>query len=499
MITSESKDMSYGIWIRVSTIDQANGESPEVHEKRARLYAEAKGWDIATVYHLEGVSGKAVKDHPETQRMLKDIAEGTIHGLIFSKLARLARNTKELLEFSEYFKVHAAHLISLQESIDTSSPSGRLFYTLIAAMAQWEREEIAERVAASVPIRAKLGKSLGGKAPYGYRSVDGKLELDPIEAPIRKLMFEYYRKHKRKRRVATLLNEAGYRTRTNKLFTYTTVSRLLADPIAKGMRRVNYTTSEDGKVVQKPKEDWVFRKVPAIVSEELWEEVNAIANDKSDRHRKNRKTKALFSGLVECQCGTKMYPEYKSPKYVCRSCRNKIGIEILEEIFHSQLKEFFLDSGEMKKQFEKAQEKITDREHRLHQHQRAMADLRHKTSSLIDLYSNNELSKEEFREHHNPIKEQLGQLEEDSIKLQSEIDVLKVNSLSQEEIVNQSVSLHDKWKTIPKEEKREIVENIVRQIIIKGDEVTINVWYSPSPSPKMAANDQRKDMHSGRK
>ena len=49
-----------GIWIRVSTEDQAKGESPEHHEKRARAYAEVKQWKVREVYHLEGVSGKAV-------------------------------------------------------------------------------------------------------------------------------------------------------------------------------------------------------------------------------------------------------------------------------------------------------------------------------------------------------------------------------------------------------------------------------------------------------
>src|SRR5712691_8743208 len=105
------RDKRVGIWIRVSTEDQVRGESPEHHERRARLYAESRGWEVREVYHLDAVSGKTVMGFPETERMLSDIRRGHITGLIFSKLARLARNTRELLDFSEIFRAESADLV----------------------------------------------------------------------------------------------------------------------------------------------------------------------------------------------------------------------------------------------------------------------------------------------------------------------------------------------------------------------------------------------------
>src|ERR1035437_5789664 len=118
-----------GIWIRVSTDDQARGESSAHHEQRAREYAKLYGWIVTEVYDLSGVSGKTIIDHPETIRMKNDVACGRINALVFSKLARLARNTRELLDFADFFRQQHADMVSISERIDTTTPAGRLFYT----------------------------------------------------------------------------------------------------------------------------------------------------------------------------------------------------------------------------------------------------------------------------------------------------------------------------------------------------------------------------------
>ncbi|MEM9292123.1 MAG: recombinase family protein [Acidobacteriota bacterium] len=473
-----------GIWIRVSTEDQAKGESPEHHEARARMYAEVKDWEVVTVYHLEGVSGKAVSEHPETRRMLSDVAERRIDGLIFSKLARLARNTKELLEFSEHFHKYDADLISLQESIDTSTPAGRLFYTMIAGMAQWEREEIAARVAASVPIRAKLGKPTGGAAPFGYQWVDGKLIINPDEAPIRRQMYELFLKEQRVRTVARLLNDAGHRTRRGRPFSYATVKRLLQCPTAKGVRKANYTKSlGDGKAwVLKPKEEWIFTPVEPIVSEQLWDECNAILDErKRTGKRPAKKVVHLFAGKVYCECGRKMYVPTKMRKYKCADCLRKVEKDVLERIYRNELRGFFLAPHSVESHLSSVNAQLEEKEELLTACSEEHAKVRREMEKLYRLYLDEHISSAQFGKRHRPLEERLAQLEEEIPRLRGQIDFMRMQNVSAEDIITEAGRLYDSWYELSFEEKATIIDHTVIRIEVRESSIHMKLAYSIQP------------------
>lgn len=473
-----------GIWVRVSTEFQVKDDSPETHERRARLYAEAKGWDVIEVYRLEAVSGKTVMEVPETKKMLRDIQTGRITALIFSKLARLARNTKELLEFSELFRKEDADLISLAENIDTSSPSGRLFFTIIAAMAEWERAEIADRVAASVPIRAKMGKPLGGQASFGYRWLGKELVVDQHEAPVRKLLYELFAEEKRKKTVAAKLNASGYRTRNGSKFSDTTIGRLLRDPTAKGIRLANYTKSlGDGKKwVVKPESEWVQIPCPAIVTEDLWEECNRILDQQETTRKKpTKKPVHLFTGILHCECGSKMHVPSDGKKYICYACRkNRIEKTDIEDIYYENLKSFLLTDSDIEKFLSKADGAIAEKELQLQTLNAEKKKLQSDMDKLMQLYLDGEIPKEGFGKKYDPYDTQLRQVEQSIPEIQAEIDFMKMDYLNGDSIIQDAKSLYDRWHTLEIEGKRQIVEQITDSITLGGEEIKFKFSYNPA-------------------
>ena len=475
-----------GVWIRVSSEDQARGESPEHHRQRARDFAANRKWTIKEVYDLSGVSGKSVIEHPEAQRMLADIKRGHISGLVFSKIARLARNTQELLKFSDYFREYEADLVSMQDDIDTSTPSGRMFYTFQAAQAQWEREEIADRQKASILVRAKLGKTINGQAPYGYQWKERKLVIQPDEAPVRRKMYDLYLQYRRKGTVAKMLNAAGHRTRGGHIFHDCTVSRMLTCPSAKGVyyfNRIRKTGSWAG--TEKPEEEWGKVECEAVVPEELWNQVNRIMEEQGKQYKKPGKVPMNpYGNRVWCQCGTKMYARTDSPKFHCRACNRKIPITTFDEIMRQEVYRYYGSQEQVDNRLKDAQKNLVDTEQALTALQRDIQKVRDEMSHMVKLSFEGQITPQGFGQFYKPAEERLNQLLAHLPKLEANFARLKNNQVSTEDILQDAKQIYQEWPNMTADRKRARVESIFEKIEVCEVNGTgkIRVTFSGSPS-----------------
>lgn len=135
--------MKVAIYTRVSTLEQREkGHSIDEQERKLRSFCDINDWTVKDVYVDAGFSG-AKRDRPELTRLLDDISEFDL--VLVYKLDRLTRSVRDLLDLLEVFENNNVAFRSATEVYDTTTAIGRLFVTLVGAMAEWERETIRER------------------------------------------------------------------------------------------------------------------------------------------------------------------------------------------------------------------------------------------------------------------------------------------------------------------------------------------------------------------
>ncbi len=146
------------IYARVST---ANGQqSPEMQLRELLEYAERRGWEIVGKYVDVGISG-AKEKRPELDRLLADAHRRRFDAVVVWRFDRFARSVSQLLRALETFKALGIEFVSLSEQVDTSTPTGKMVFTVLGAVAELERSLIAERVRAGLRNARAKGKRLG--------------------------------------------------------------------------------------------------------------------------------------------------------------------------------------------------------------------------------------------------------------------------------------------------------------------------------------------------
>src|SRR6201987_5285897 len=150
--------MRAAIYARVSTSN--NGQDPRVQTREIREYCERRGWQIAGEDVDAGISG-AKDPRPELNKLMADAHRRRFDAVVVWKFDRFARSVSHLLRALENFNALGVGFVSLSEQIDTSTPTGKMVFTVLGAVAELERSLIAERVRAGLRNAKAKGTRLG--------------------------------------------------------------------------------------------------------------------------------------------------------------------------------------------------------------------------------------------------------------------------------------------------------------------------------------------------
>lgn len=375
-IKNETDDRRIAVYARKSKVTES-GKSIEIQKEKCISLAcaqfDIKEADIL-IYEDEGKSG-FYADRPQYKKLLHDIESNKIKAVICYKIDRISRRTVDLLNLVQQMEQKGIAFISVSDrELDTSSRTGKIMISLLSAIAEFERDIIAERITDNLYELAKEGRWLGGECPLGYRSQQEKItvnghkskvnHLEPVEEEQRavKRLFELFLQTSSLTGTATALNNEGFKTKKAKEFTNTAVKNILQNPVysiadtdiqsyftsfditlwadtkdfdgVRGMMAYNKTEqikemdSEsralDPKYVQRTLrrdiKDWIVAvgKHKGLISGADWIHIQNSLSEISQNHSARPKeiSRALLSGLVRCsECGSRMFVRSESGRY----------------------------------------------------------------------------------------------------------------------------------------------------------------------------------------
>ena len=339
---------SYGGFIRMSHEYSVERGSIENHRLEIERIAKQRGLTLSDWYILPAISGKSIWNHPEVVRLRADIEAGRVRGIVFTKLARVCRNLSELIQFRDYFVTQEAEMVCPE--FDTRDAGGKVLYNILAVLAEFERDAVAERVTASIRPRAERGQNLGGPPKYGFRwsRVKGQglaasewaLEEDPGERRVIEDLLHAFLTWQSYRTTARELTRL-HKTRGGFAWSDSRVKDILTDPIYRGKWVRNRTTFRDGRVYDKDSSEWVTKDIPAIFTPAEAARIDAIIHHLQANYTRPAVVQRYLLTQITCTCGGRVYgARRKSGQawYKCQKCTNSVPVRELDGLLLEELR-----------------------------------------------------------------------------------------------------------------------------------------------------------------
>lgn len=192
---NETENLKTGIYLRVSTEEQAKeGFSINAQKEKLTNYSKVNDWEIIDYYIDDGISAKNLKDRPNINRLIEDVKSGKVNNVLVYKLDRLTRSVKDLINLIEVFEEYNCSFNSLTEKLDTTNAVGRMFIKIIGIFAEFERENLAERVSFGYEQKTREGNYTNTQGVNGYDYIVGKgdLVVNEQEKEIVNRIYEMY-------------------------------------------------------------------------------------------------------------------------------------------------------------------------------------------------------------------------------------------------------------------------------------------------------------------
>jgi site-specific DNA recombinase len=372
-----------GLYIRVSTGKQVeHGYSLDAQREEGTQVAHRIFGDDITIecYVDEGISAKSMTGRHALNKMMRDVAAGNLDAIITYKVSRLSRSLSDSLKLVEEIHREKVRFISIKEG-EYGTPHGNLQFNILASVAQYQREELAENVQLGMSQRARTGKFNGGIV-LGYKTVNKELVVVEEEAVTVKLIFDkYVNEGWGTKKISNYLNSIGKRTKKGKTFAVVSVSTILDNPIYKGYVRFNQVINWEANRRKGKNPDCIIAKGThePIIDEQTWDNASELRKKRSTGTPRQYSGTFPLTSIAKCpECGSYMTSLYGSKRkdgtkkryYACGQYHNKgrsvcnpnlIDADWLERVVFERLTETM--------QSESAVEKITNQiNHLIEQH-----------------------------------------------------------------------------------------------------------------------------------
>ena len=484
--------------MRVSTDEQAKeGFSINAQQEKLTKYAMAKDWEIYD-YYVDDVSGKNIQDRPDMLRMLKDLEDGKINNVLVYKIDRLTRSTKNLIELTELFSYHHCEFSSLMESIDTSTATGRMFLKIVGIFAEFERENLAERITFGYEQKTREGNYTNTNGVYGYDYIiGGGLVINEEESKIVKYIYDEYLNGLSMVSISKKLIEQKTPTKRGGKWCQSTVHSILTNPLYIGKVRYGVNRKHGTSFEQEANYD-------RIIEEDTFYAVQEIMKKRKKYDTKRYSSdNTYYLGALRCSvCGAKMcahqsvQPRKKgtSKIYVRYYCYDsKSGNCNSMSFSHTKLETAFLDFISVMDNFIPDPDCLADTKNnndRIGEIQNEIRKLELKLENFKNQFLNDRLTLEEYREFTNGIKEKF-------IALRGELEKLQGEKTSKEEIDYKQIegiigNIKRNWFALTNEEKRQFVHRFITNITAYSDNGEINItdlqFTNSKPKEKNANN-----------